>query len=50
MEEIGVLKSHKDRRKKDIEYVHAETRQFYESYFQLDNDPYLRLLAVFFNA
>lgn len=50
MEEIGVLKSHKDRRKKDIEYVHAETREFYESYFQLDNDPYLRLLAVFYNA
>jgi len=50
MEEIGVLKSHKNRRKKDIEYVHDETRKFYDSYFQLDNDPYLRLLAVFYNA
>ena len=50
LEEIGIAKSLKDRRKKDIEYVHEETRKFYDSYFQLDNDPYYRLLAVFYNA
>lgn len=49
-EDSGFIKAYKDRRKKDIEYVHAQTLKFYESYFQLDNDPYLRLLAVFFNA
>lgn len=49
-EESGIVKSHKDRRRKDIEYVHEQTLKFYESFFQLDNDPYLRLLAVFFNA
>lgn len=50
MEEVGLVKSLKVRRKKDIEYVHTETKKFYDSYFQLDNEPYLRLLAVFYNA
>ena len=49
-EEAGVLRIHKDRRKKDIDYVHKQTKDFYETYFQLENDPYLRLLAVFYNA
>ncbi len=49
-EESGIVKSHKNRRCKDIEYVHEQTLKFYESYFHLDNDRYLRLLAVFFNA
>lgn len=49
-EELGIVKSLKDRRRKDIEYVHSQTKAFYDSYFQLENDPYLRLLAVFYNA
>ncbi len=40
---------HADRRKRDIEYLHKETQEFYQSYFQLENEPYLRLLAVFYN-
>lgn len=50
LEETGVVRSHRDRRKKDIDYVHKQTKEFYESFFQLENDPYLRLLAVFYNA
>ena len=50
LEESGIIKSLKDRRKQDIEYVRSETQKFYDSYFQLENDPYLRLLAVFYNA
>lgn len=49
-EEVGVLRSHRDRRKKDIEYVHQQTKAFYDTVFQLENDPYLRLLAVIYNA
>jgi ERCC4-related helicase len=49
-EEYGVGRSYKDKRKKDIDYVHAQTLAFYESFFQLENDPYLRLLAVFYNV
>jgi hypothetical protein len=49
-EESGIIKSLKDRRRKDIDYVHTETQKFYDNYFQLENDPYLRLLAVFYNA
>ena len=50
MEDSGVVRSHKDRRKKDIDYVHQQTKEFYETFFQLENEPYLRLLAVFYNA
>jgi superfamily II DNA or RNA helicase len=49
-EEAGVVRSHRDRRRKDIEFVHKQTKEFYETCFQLENDPYLRLLAVFYNA
>ena len=50
VEEAGAGRSYKDRRKKDIDYVHAQTLAFYETFFQLENDPYLRLLAVFYNV
>ncbi len=46
----GAGKSHRDKRKKDIDFVHKQTKEFYETFFQLENDPYLRLLAVFYNA
>jgi len=49
-EDAGTVRSHRDRRKKDIEFVHKQTKEFYETFFQLENDPYLRLLAVFYNA
>jgi SNF2 family DNA or RNA helicase len=49
-EDSGVIRSYKDRRKKDIDFVHKQTKEFYETFFQLENDPYLRLLAVFYNA
>jgi hypothetical protein len=38
-----------DKRRRDIEYLHKETQEFYQCYFQLENEPYLRLLAVFYN-
>jgi superfamily II DNA or RNA helicase len=50
IEEAGVVKTHKDRRKKDIDFVHKQTKEFYEEFFHLENDPYIRLLAVFYNA
>ena len=50
IEELGVVRSHKEKRKKDIDYVHQQTKEFYETFFQLENEPYLRLLAVFYNA
>lgn len=50
VEEAGVVRSHKEKRKKDIDYVHQQTKEFYETFFQLENEPYLRLLAVFYNA
>jgi len=49
-EDFGTARSHKDKRKKDIDYVHQQTKEFYETFFQLENEPYLRLLAVFYNA
>jgi ERCC4-related helicase len=49
-EDLAITRSRKDRRKKDIDFVHKQTQQFYETFFQLENDPYLRLLAVFYNA
>lgn len=49
-EDSGIIRTIKNRRKRDIEYVHNQTEEFYETYFQLENDPYIRLLAVFYNA
>ncbi|MEQ9412627.1 MAG: hypothetical protein RIF39_02280, partial [Cyclobacteriaceae bacterium] len=49
-DDSGIIRSHRDRRKKDIDYVHKQTKEFYEAFFQLEKDPYLRLLAVFYNA
>ena len=50
MEESGIVRSHKDKRKRDIDFVHKQTKEFYETFFQLEHDPYLRLLSVFYNA
>jgi ERCC4-related helicase len=39
-----------ERRKKDVEIVHDTMKEFYSEIFQLRNDPFLRVLAVYFNA
>lgn len=49
-EDTGVLKYQKNKRKHDIAEVHKVVNEFYKTYFQLENDPYFRLLAVFYNA
>ena len=46
----GIVSKHKDQRKREIRNVQDLMNRFYEEYFQLENEPYLRLLAVFFNA
>lgn len=49
--EVAVTKNQKDRRKRDIDFVHQQTEEFYDAVFKLEHDdPYLRLLAVFYNA
>lgn len=49
-EETGILSYHKNKRKKEVNYVKKQMERFYNAYFQLENEPFLRLLAVFFNA
>jgi hypothetical protein len=49
-EEKGNLRSHKDKRKKDVSYVQNQMEGFYKEIFQLENEPFIRLLAVFYNA
>lgn len=50
IEDKGIVFLHKERRKREIKYLQDEMNKFYEEYFQLENEPYLRLLAVFYNA
>lgn len=40
----------KDKRKQELNYVRENLDQFYKQFFQLENAPFIRLLAVFFNA
>lgn len=49
-EDKGIVFQHKERRKKEVRYVQEQLNSFYEEYFQLENEPYIRLLAVFYNA
>lgn len=46
----GVVKGHLKKRKNDIDFLKEEALGFYKTYFQLDNEPFFRLLAVFYNA
>ncbi|BAX82357.1 DEAD/DEAH box helicase [Labilibaculum antarcticum] len=46
----SVKSSKRDQRKKDVEAVHKNTNNFYQEIFQLRNQPFLRLLAVYYNA
>ena len=45
----GIVSGHKDKRKRDLEHVREKQEKFYEEFFHLENEPFLRLLAVFFN-
>lgn len=48
-EKAGSGSFHKKKRKKDVNYVKDNIEKFYNEFFQLENEPYMRLLAVFFN-
>lgn len=49
-EETGKMSYHKKRRRKEVESVKQKMEEFYNEYFQLENEPFIRLLAVFYNA
>ncbi len=40
----------KDKRKQEVQAVYDKTNKYYEELFQLENDPFIRLLAVYYNA
>jgi len=40
---------YKKKRRRDVNYVKENMERFYTEFFQLENEPYMRLLAVFFN-
>ena len=48
--ERGIVTKYKEQRKRDIKNVQELMNRYYEEFFQLENEPYLRLLAVFYNA
>jgi SNF2 family DNA or RNA helicase len=50
IEETGVGSFHKKKRRKEVNFVKEQMEKFYREYFDLENDPFLRLLAVFYNA
>lgn len=49
-EELGGSSFHKKKRKSEVNYVKNQMDAFYNEYFQLENEPFLRVLAVFYNA
>jgi len=49
-EEVGGSSFHKKKRKSEVNYVKNQMDAFYNEYFQLENEPFLRVLAVFYNA
>lgn len=49
-EEVGGGSFHKKKRKSEVNYVKNQMDAFYKEYFQLENEPFLRVLAVFYNA
>lgn len=42
--------AHKKKRQREVNYVKNKMDEFYNEYFQLENEPFLRVLAVFYNA
>jgi len=49
-EDSGVGSSHRKKRRKEVNFVKEQMEKFYQEYFQLENEPFLRLLAVFYNV
>jgi SNF2 family DNA or RNA helicase len=49
-EDKGLVGRHKDKRKKEVEYVREQMDKFYRDYYHLENEPFIRLLAVFYHA
>ena len=49
-EDTGVGSFHKKKRKNEVNYVNKKMDEFYTEYFQLENEPFLRVLAVFYNG
>lgn len=49
-EEFGGGSFHKKKRKSEVNYVKNQMDAFYNEYFQLENEPFLRVLAVFYNG
>ena len=49
-EDTGVGSFHKNKRKNEVNYVNKKMDEFYTEYFQLENEPFLRVLAVFYNG
>ena len=41
---------HRNKRKNEVDFVKNKMEEFYNEYFQLENEPFLRVLAVFYNA
>ena len=49
-EDAGISSAHKKKRQKEVNFVKSQMDTFYNEYFQLENEPFLRVLAVFYNA
>ena len=49
-EDAGIGSAHKKKRQKEVNFVKSQMDTFYNEYFQLENEPFLRVLAVFYNA
>lgn len=49
-EKNGVGSFYKKKRQSEVNYVKNQMDAFYNEYFQLENEPFLRVLAVFYNG
>lgn len=49
-EDAGGSSFHKKKRQREVNYVKEQMDEFYNEFFQLENEPFLRVLAVFYNA
>lgn len=48
-DEQGVLAYNKDKRLREVETILGKSSKFYKDLLSLENEPFLRLLAVYFN-
>ncbi|MFN4762710.1 DEAD/DEAH box helicase [Gillisia sp. Q332] len=49
-EETGNISFHKKKRQNEVNHVKEQMDKFYQEYFQLENEPFLRVIAVFYNV